>query len=74
MGSELSCTPGKCLLSFFFLREFFSRALLSERVEQARNLSFDNGDGDGNEKGEKAVGFKTATLHVYHAFFYISLP
>ena len=39
---------------------------------RARNLSFNNGDG--NEKGEKAIGFKTATLHVYHAFFYISLP
>ena len=40
MGSELRCTPGKRgvgrLYRSFFLREFFSRALLSERLEQAR--------------------------------------
>ena len=41
-GSQLNCTPGKrggglqSPLVFFFLREFFSRALLSERLEQAK--------------------------------------
>ena len=42
MGSELSCTPGKrggggpsSSPRFFFLLEFFSPALLSERLEQA---------------------------------------
>ena len=31
-------------------------------------------DGDGNEKGKKATGLdnKTTTLHVHHAFLYIS--
>ena len=43
LGSELKCTPGKrgegkqkSLPSFMFLCEFFSRALLSEHLEQAR--------------------------------------
>ena len=43
VGSELNCTPGKweggwgdgVSPSVFFLPEFFSRALLSERLEQA---------------------------------------
>ena len=35
MGSELSC----CFFFSFFLREFFSRALLSERREQAIHFS-----------------------------------
>ena len=34
MGSELNCTPGK-QRGGGELREFFSRALLSERLEQA---------------------------------------
>ena len=37
-----------------------------------------NDDGDGNENGKKATGLdmtsKTTTLHVHHAFLYISLP
>ena len=35
-----------------------------------------NDDGDGNEKGKKAIGlkYKITTLHVHHAFCYISLP
>ena len=37
----------------------------------------DDGGGDGNENGKKAIGLiskKTTTLHVHHAFLYISLP
>ena len=35
-----------------------------------------DGDGDGNEDVKKAIGLlrKTTTLHVHHAFLYISLP
>ena len=38
--------------------------------------SFSNGDGDGNENVKKAIGLlnKTTSLHVHHAFLYISLP
>ena len=41
--------------------------------------SFSNdgdGDGDGDEDVKKAIGLlrKTITLHVHHAFLYISLP
>ena len=45
LGSELKCIPGKrgggggkqkSLPSFMFLCDFFSRALLSEHLEQAR--------------------------------------
>ena len=34
-----------------------------------------NYDGDGNEKVKKTIGLisKTTTLHVHHAFLYISL-
>ena len=35
-----------------------------------------NYDGDGNQDVKKAIGLlrKTTTLHVHHAFLYISLP
>ena len=38
--------------------------------------SFSNDEGDGNENVKKAVGLlsKTTSLHVHHAFLYISLP
>ena len=38
--------------------------------------SFSNDDGDGNENVKKAMGLlrKTTTLHVHHAFLYISFP
>ena len=38
--------------------------------------SFSNDDGDGKEDVKKAVRLlgKTTTLHVHHAFLYISLP
>ena len=38
--------------------------------------SFSNDDGDGNKNVKKAIGLfsKTTSLHVHHAFLYISLP
>ena len=38
--------------------------------------SFSNDDGDGNESVKRAIDLliKTITLHVDHAFLYISLP
>ena len=44
---------------------------------QERELgSFSNDDGDGNQDVKKAIDLlrKTTTLHVHHAFLYISLP
>ena len=40
------------------------------------SFSHDDGDGDGNEDVKKPLGLlrKTTTLHVHHAFLYISLP
>ena len=36
--------------------------------------SFSNDDGDGNENAKKAIALlsKTTSLHVHHAFLYIS--
>ena len=38
--------------------------------------SFSNNDGDGSENVKKVIGLlsKTTTLHVHHAFLYISAP
>ena len=38
--------------------------------------SLSNDDGDGNQDVKKAIGLlrKTTTLHVHHAFLYISSP
>ena len=38
--------------------------------------SFSNDDGEGKEDVKKAIGLlrRTTTLHVHHAFLYISLP
>ena len=38
--------------------------------------NLNNDDGDGNENGKKVLGLdsETTTLHVHHAFLYISLP
>ena len=38
--------------------------------------SFSNDDGDSSEDAKKAIGLlrKTTSLHVHHAFLYISLP
>jgi len=40
------------------------------------SFSNDDGDGDGNQDVKKAIGLlrKTTTLHVHHAFLYISSP
>ena len=40
------------------------------------SVSNEDGDGNGNENAKKAMGLlsKTTTLHVHHAFLYISLP
>ena len=40
------------------------------------NRELSNDDGDGKEDVKKAIGLlhKTTTLHVHHAFLYISLP
>ena len=39
-------------------------------------VSFNNDECDGNENAKKAMGLlsKTTTLHVHHAFLYISSP
>ena len=44
-------------------------------VAQATLGSFSNDDGDGNQDVKKAIGSlrKTTTLHMHHAFLYISL-
>ena len=41
-----------------------------------RNLRSDDGDGDGDGNATKTIGLisKTTSLHVHHAFSYISLP
>ena len=43
-------------------------------VAQATLGSFSNDDGDGNQDVKKAIGLlrKTTTLHMHHAFLYIS--
>ena len=48
-----------------------SAAPTSRKVRTLRNY-----DGDGNRNVKKAIGLmsKTTTLHVHHAFLYISLP
>ena len=45
-------------------------------VDEETIGSFSNDDGDGIEDVKKAIGLlrKTTTLHVHHAFLYISLP
>ena len=46
------------------------------QVQNALIGSFSNDDGDGNQDVKNAIGLlrKTTTLHVRHAFLYISLP
>ena len=49
------------------------------RKPSVREMSvggFSNDDGDGNENVKKALGLlsKTTSLHVHHAFLYVSLP
>ena len=49
-------------------------AWMLHRRDAIGSLSNDNADG--NENGKKGIGLisKTTTLHVHHAFLYISLP
>ena len=54
-----------------------SRPLIASLGRDLSKLgSFSNEDGDGNQDVKKAIGLlrKTTTLHVHHAFLYISLP
>ena len=48
----------------------------SVRAAQGALGSLSNDDGDVNKNGKKAIGldWKTTTLHLHHAFLYISLP
>ena len=48
----------------------------SFRVVRKEIGSFSNEDGNGNQDVKKAIRLlrKTTTLHVHHAFLYISLP
>ena len=50
--------------------------LTIEPLELKLQGSLSNDDGDVNENGKKAIGLdmtrKTTTLHVHHAFLYIS--
>ena len=50
--------------------------MADDDIEIATLESLSNDDGDGNEDDKKAIGLisKTTTLHVHHAFLYISLP
>ena len=55
--------------------------VMSSNLERTRGAetnirSFSKGDGDGRENVKKTIGFlsKTTSLHVHHAFLYISLP
>ena len=50
---------------------------LARRLSQRGSVgSLRSHDADGNENVKKTIGFisKTKTLHVHHAFLYISLP
>ena len=48
---------------------------MARRLKQALVESLSNDDGDVNENGKKAksLDWQTTTLHVHHAFLYISL-
>ena len=52
------------------------QALEGTTVIYVKTGSFSNDDGDGNQDVKKAIGLlrKTITLHVHHAFLYISSP
>ena len=62
----LLMNPIAFLTSPLSLQSQFRKSLLG---------SFSNDKGDGNENAKKAMGLlsKTTTLHVHHAFLYISL-
>ena len=54
----------------------YSSLSLSSAEASLGSCRNDDGDGNGNEDVKKAIGLlrKTTTLHVHHAFLYISLP
>ena len=60
----------------FHSEEDMTCSLISPCSPMSPIGSLSNDDADGNENGKKAIGLisKTTTLHVHHAFLYISLP
>ena len=61
------------------LRSEFCLKVIHEKNGQKSTLclgNFSNDDGDGNENVKTPIGLlsKTTSLHVHHAFLYISLP
>ena len=56
--------------------KLWPNVIFGTRDESLRLGSFSNDDGDGKEDIQKVIGLlrKTTTLHVRHAFLYISLP
>ena len=66
----------------FFFRSLRIQSLFITSLNLFREVSaetfgsFSNDDGDGKQDVRKAIGLlrKTTTLHVHHAFLYISLP
>ena len=63
-------------LIFILLQVFYYSTKITLGFLLALLGSFSNDDGDGKEDVKKAIGLlrKTTTLHVHHAFLYISLP
>ena len=64
---------------FFPLTPSYNTPLPTQSILVSSPLTIgrlSNDDGDGKEDGKKAKGLigKTTTLHVHHAFLYISLP
>ena len=59
-----------------YSRFSFTSLNLFREVSAETLESFSNDDGDGNQEVKKLIGLlrKTTTLHVHHAFLYISLP
>ena len=56
---------------------FYKWGELARRLRQRGSVgSLRSNNADGNEKVKETIGFisKTKTLHVHHAFLYISLP
>ena len=64
---------------FFPLAPSYNTPLPTQSILASSHLTIgrlSNDDGDGKENGKKTIGLigKTTTLHVHHAFLYISLP
>ena len=74
-------TEQKCQASNKAIAKNFAKNCKQATVYSSNDVllligSFSNDDGDGNQDVKKAIGLlrKTTTLHVHHAFLYISLP